>query len=148
MVTTSDDKKILIWEWDIGVPIKYISEPEMQSMPAVCITPNGSFFLGQSLDNEIKCYDSGGKFTLVRKKKFKGHQIAGYACEISISNSGKFVASGDGGGKLVFWDWNTGKMMRTINAHDKGPTISCSWHPIEPSLMVTCGWDGVIKLWE
>ena len=26
-VSTSDDKKILIWEWGIPAPIKYISEP-------------------------------------------------------------------------------------------------------------------------
>ena len=25
MITTSDDKKVLVWEWDIGVPINYIS---------------------------------------------------------------------------------------------------------------------------
>ncbi len=29
-VSTSDDKKILAWEFDIPVPIKYIQEPEMQ----------------------------------------------------------------------------------------------------------------------
>ena len=27
--STSDDKKILVWEFDIPVPIKYIAEPEM-----------------------------------------------------------------------------------------------------------------------
>lgn len=28
-LSTSDDKKMLVWEYDIPVPIKYISEPEM-----------------------------------------------------------------------------------------------------------------------
>ena len=45
MVTSSDDKKVLVWEWDIGVPIKYISDPTMHSMPLITMHPvrNTSF---------------------------------------------------------------------------------------------------------
>ena len=146
LVTTSDDKKVLVWEWDIGVPIKYIAEPEMQSMPSITLHPSGNFFLGQSLGNEISVYSVGDKFSMQRKK-FKGHQVAGFACEIAVSPNGRLVASGDGGGKLYFWEWNTGMGKGRMDAHDNGPTISCAWHPIEPAMVITCGWDGVIKLW-
>lgn len=148
MVTSSDDKKVLVWEWDIGVPIKYISDPTMHSMPAVVKHPNDRFWAGQSLDNTICVYQASGRYSLQRKKKFSGHNIAGYACDIAFSPNGKFVVSGDGDGKLFFWDWNSGKNYRKFHAHDKGPTIGCAWHPIESSLVVTCGWDAVIKVWE
>lgn len=75
MVTTSDDKKVLIWEWDIGVPIKYIAEPDMHSMPAVTAHPKSDFMVCQSLDNEIKVYGSTDRFQFQRKKNFKGHQV-------------------------------------------------------------------------
>lgn len=32
-------------------------------------------------------------------------------------------------------------------AHD-GVCIGCMWHPQEPSKVITCGWDGAIKMWD
>lgn len=39
-LTTSDDKTIRGWDWDIPVVIKYIAEPYMHSMPAVSVHPS------------------------------------------------------------------------------------------------------------
>ena len=82
-----DDKKVLVWEWNIPVPIKYISEPHMHSMPAIALHPSSTFFrswcysrailfhyfpcsenfwLGQSLDNQIQVYGARDRFKLNR----------------------------------------------------------------------------------
>ncbi|KAI9991896.1 hypothetical protein PInf_017307 [Phytophthora infestans] len=147
-VSTSDDKKLLVWEWGIPVPIKYISEPGMHAMPAVTLHPSGGFFAGQSLNNQIDVYTARDKFKMNRKKTFRGHQNAGYACQIGFSPNGQFVMSGDGQGKLAFWDWKTSKMLQKLHAHDRGPTMGAIWHPLEPSKVVSCGWDGLIKYWD
>ena len=39
-ITTSDDKTIRAWDYDIPVVIKYIAEPYMHSMPAVTVHPS------------------------------------------------------------------------------------------------------------
>ena len=109
MVTTSDDKKVLVWEWDIGVPIKYISDPTMHSMPCMTMHPSYQYFCGQSLDNHIAVFQATNKFALQRKKKFTGHTVAGYACDMAISPDGQYLASGDGNGRLFFWDWKRTK---------------------------------------
>ncbi|KAL7445021.1 hypothetical protein ACHAXH_009783 [Discostella pseudostelligera] len=148
MVTSSDDKKVLVWEWDIGVPIKYISDPTMHSMPVITMHPSEKFMVCQSLDNRIVVYQAGDRYSLQRKKKMEGHNVAGYACDIAISPDGRFVASGDGNGKLFFWDFKRTRMLQKYHAHDKGPAIGVAWHPVEPSTVFTCGWDGVIKMWQ
>lgn len=80
---------------------------------------------------------------------FRGHITAGFACAPTVSPDGAWVASGDGEGGLWFWDWKTTKMMKKIpRAHEGGPSIGMAWHPLQPSWVASCGWDGIIKLWD
>ena len=149
MVSSSDDKKILVWEWDIGVPVKYISDPTMHSMPCMSMHPSGQFICGQSLDNTICCIQTTPKIKLLHNKKFSGHIVSGYACEMTFSPDGRFVVSGDGTGALFIWDWKRHKILQKYRAHEPGkPTICAVWHPIEPSTLFTCSWDGYIKVWQ
>ena len=55
-VSTSDDKKIFIWEFGLPVVVKHISEPTIHSIPATVLHPNGKYFCGQSLDNKVIIY--------------------------------------------------------------------------------------------
>lgn len=109
--------------------------------------PNGKYFAGQSMDNKVVIYDCKGNFKMNRKKKFAGHLNSGYACGLDFSPDGQFLASGDADGKLWFWNWKSCKNLRTMKVHE-GVCIDAKWHPIEPSKVATCGWDGTIKLWD
>ncbi|ODO11005.1 hypothetical protein I350_01605 [Cryptococcus amylolentus CBS 6273] len=145
-VTTSDDKTIRGWDYDIPVVIKYIAEPYMHSMPAVTLHPSHKYFAAQSLDNQILVYSADGAFRQNRKKRFAGHTVAGYACNIGFSPDGKFISSGTGGGELVCWDWKSGKITKRLKAH-KQVVIDHVWLPNEHSKVITASWDGLIKLW-
>ncbi|KAF9015048.1 pre-mRNA splicing factor [Cyathus striatus] len=145
-VTTSDDKTIRAWDFDIPVVIKYIAEPHMHSMPAVTLHPSKKYFAAQSLDNQILVY-STDNFRQNRKKRFAGHSVAGYACQVGFSPDGKWISSGDGEGNVVFWDWKTGRIKSRLKAHSK-VVIAHEWLPHETSKVITASWDGLIKLWD
>ena len=118
----------LVWEYDTPVPIKYISEPDMHSMPAVSTHPSGEFWVGQSLDNKIVTYGATGRMKLMRKRVFKGHTVTGYACVPGFSPNGKFLMSGDGEGKLVFWDFKSTKVRPPLHVPIAG--VGClHWTP-------------------
>ena len=119
----------------------------MHAIPAATAHPNQKYMAGQSMDNKILVYESKGNFRLNRKKKFSGHQNAGYAIGLSCSPDGKFLASGDSEGKIWFWDWKTAKVYRTMKAHD-AVCIDVQWHPAIPSRFISCSWDGTIKMWD
>ncbi|KAF9158326.1 hypothetical protein BGX21_004072 [Mortierella sp. AD011] len=145
-VTTSDDKSLRAWEFDIPVVIKYIAEPDMHSMPAVALSPNQKWLACQSLDNQIFVYGAKNRFRQNRKKLFAGHMVAGYACQPSFSPDGRYLSSGDSEGNLWIWDWKSCKVHKKFKAHNE-VVIDCAWHPHETSLVATASWDSTIKLW-
>lgn len=146
-VTTSDDKSLRVWEWDIPVDMKYIADPTMHSMPAVTPSPNGKWLACQSMDNKLVIFSALNRFKLNRKKTFSGHMVAGYACQLDFSPDMSYIVSGDADGKCFIWDWKTTKLYKKWKAHDN-VCISCLWHPHEPSKLMTAGWDGLIKYWD
>jgi pre-mRNA-processing factor 17 len=147
LVTTSDDRKIFIWSYGIPVVEKYIAEPHFHSVPAVTVHPSEKFFAGQSMNNSIIVYQATDPFKYQGNRRFYGHANTGYAIRPGFSVDGKYLSSGSCDGSVFFWDWRSGKMYRSFKAHD-GVCMSSIWHPLSSSRIATCGWDGLIKLWE
>ncbi len=115
--TTSDDKSLRIWEWEIPVDTKLIQDPSLHSMPTVTMSPNSGsrprppthsltvdsflcpfiartacpFFaekwlVGQGMDSRILLFQLiDDKLRFAKKKAFKGHMVAGYACSVDFS---------------------------------------------------------------
>eukprot|EP01028_Stygiella_incarcerata_P002294 TRINITY_DN1424_c1_g3_i4.p1 TRINITY_DN1424_c1_g3~~TRINITY_DN1424_c1_g3_i4.p1 ORF type:complete len:667 (-),score=177.37 TRINITY_DN1424_c1_g3_i4:2177-4057(-) len=145
-VSSSDDKTLRVWEYGMPVQLKLIQESWMHSMPAISLSPNKKWMAAQCMDNQVAIYHAD-KVKEHKKKRFKGHSSAGYACQVGFSPDGRFVISGDAHGFLFVWDWKTCKVIRKLKAHDQ-VCIGCEWHPQETSKVATCSWDGTIKYWD
>ena len=103
-ISTSDDKSLRAWEYNIPVPIKFIAEPYMYALVRSSLHPGQKYVAFQSSDNQIVVYAAGDKFRQNRKKGFRGHNTAGYAIDVAISPDGQYIASGDSGGYVCFWE--------------------------------------------
>lgn len=119
---TADDKSVRIWDWQINIPVKVISDPTLHSIPRVALLPPlGDFIALQCMDNSVQVIQGHGKFKS-SSKKFTGHNVAGYGIDVAFTPNGKTLISGDSRGFVIFWDWKTTRLTK-LKA-DKKP-ISC-----------------------
>ena len=157
-ISTSDDKSLRAWEYNIPVPIKFIADPSMYALTRSSAHPSGKYVAFQSADNQIVVYAAGDKFRQNRKKGFRGHNTSGYAIDVAISPDGGIIASGDSAGRVFFWDWKTGKKL-DLKERDRDPllhaggegngaVICVAWHQQESSKVATGGLDGMIRYWD
>ncbi|KAI9733114.1 MAG: hypothetical protein M1834_003661 [Cirrosporium novae-zelandiae] len=156
-LSTSDDRSLLAWEFDIPVPIKRVAEPDMFAMSRACPHPSGKYVAFQAGNNEIHVYAATDRFRQNKKKAFRGHNTAGYGVDVSISPDGGLIASGDAYGYAWFWDWKTGRQVQKLSVGAGGDgkkgagkkAVTCvQWHPQETSKVATAGEDGTIRYWD
>lgn len=146
-ITTSDDRSLRAWDYNIPVPIKYVAEPDMYPMTRAAPHPSGKYVAFQSSDNQILVYGANDKFRQNRKKSYRGHHNAGLGIDLDCSPDGQFLASGDSAGYVCFWDWKTCKMYHKVKASNQ--SVTCvKWHPQETSKVATAGLDGEIRYWD
>lgn len=148
-ITASDDRSLKIWDMKINMPIKYIQDPKQQAIPVVKKHPNGKWFAGQSMDNQVLVYstDSGQKFKKNNNKVFTGHKCAAYAIKMGFTPDGKTLFSGDCTGYCYFWDWQTTQVVSRIKVSNE-VISNVDVHPLENSLYSMAGYDGNIYLYS
>ncbi|SGZ54978.1 CIC11C00000000439 [Sungouiella intermedia] len=122
-MSTSDDRTIRFWDWQINIPCKIIADPTQHSTPYAAVHPTESFIALQMMDNTIQVIQGSGKFRYNRNKTFKGHRVAGYGIQVAISPDGLVLMSGDIGGYIYFWKWRTGGFIKKMKVCDS--LISC-----------------------
>lgn len=59
------------------------------------VSAAGKWLACQSMDNQILIFGAQNRFRLNKKKIFKGHMVAGYACQVDFSPDMRSVYSSD-----------------------------------------------------
>lgn len=148
-ISTSEDKTVRTWDFEVPVQLQVFADVAMHAVPHVVLHPEGDIIAAQSVDNRVTLFATAGKGKLraVHEKQFSGHVVSGTACRLQFSTDGKMISSGDATGNLFIWDFSTTQILKRFKAHTKQiPTHL--WHPVEHSMVVTGGWDGMLKVWS
>lgn len=147
-ISSSEDKTVRIWENQVNIPIKQISDTSQYSMPYLDIHPEQHYFSAQSMDNAIYSFSMKPKYKKNLKKVFRGHLCAGFGINFGFSPDGQYVVSGDSRGSVVVWDWKTTRTLKRFEVPDGKPVTTLAWHPQETSKMLCSGNGGKIYLFD
>lgn len=146
-ISTSEDKTVRVWDLQINIPVKLISDPTLHSMPITKVHPHNKYFAAQSMDNSIMVFSAKDRYKTNKKKLFTGHNCAGYGIGIDFSPDGKNLVSGDSNGYAVFWDWKTQKLIKKLKVDEKAIT-QVVWNIKEVSKVAFTGASGKIYYYE
>eukprot|EP01126_Amoeba_proteus_P028078 TRINITY_DN2774_c0_g1_i7.p2 TRINITY_DN2774_c0_g1~~TRINITY_DN2774_c0_g1_i7.p2 ORF type:complete len:179 (-),score=36.81 TRINITY_DN2774_c0_g1_i7:81-617(-) len=155
MVTCSDitqrnsiDKAILVFDFQTGGLMS--NQIYQEGFTCTCLKkhPGGHQFMAQSNGNYIAIFSTTSPFKLNKSKRFSGHLVSGYNISFSVSRDGNIVASGSSNGLMYFYGWNSanGQILSTLKAHSH-PCVDVQFHPILPTTLASCSWEGEIKIW-
>eukprot|EP00770_Monocercomonoides_exilis_P003651 MONOS_3632.1-p1 / transcript=MONOS_3632.1 / gene=MONOS_3632 / organism=Monocercomonoides_exilis_PA203 / gene_product=Pre-mRNA-processing factor 17 / transcript_product=Pre-mRNA-processing factor 17 / location=Mono_scaffold00087:43629-45020(+) / protein_length=342 / sequence_SO=supercontig / SO=protein_coding / is_pseudo=false len=144
----SDDKSIKFWDYGIPVPIKQFADEQTKAVTDAALHPSGTFFVAQTMGNKIVTFSAVEGFGMVKHQTFEGHNSAGFSIGVDFSPDGSYVIGGDSDGTVHLWEWNRPKIHRSLFKAHESVCCGVKWNPTQPSQVVTCGWDGHVKLWE
>ncbi|CAR24452.1 Cdc40p [Lachancea thermotolerans CBS 6340] len=147
-ISSSEDKSMRIWDNQVNIPIKQISDTAQYSMPFIDIHPEHHYFATQSMDNAIYAFSMKPKYRRNPKKRFEGHKCAGYGIGFGFSPDGQYLASGDTKGRVYIWDWKTTRLLKHFEVPGKKAVITVAWAPQETSKMLCAGNGGRIFLYD
>lgn len=145
-MSTSEDKTARVWDLQINIPIKLISDPTLHSMPVTKLHPEGKYIAAQSMDNTIMVFSAKDRYKTNKKKLFTGHNCAGFGIGIDFSPDGRTLISGDSTGNVALWDWKTCKLVKRLKVDGKAITQVC-WNTKEVSKVAFAGGNGAIYYW-
>ena len=109
-----------------------------------CIPSNDkNCTLVSCLDSTLRLLDKQSGELLV---EYQGHKNTEYKLIPAFTNSDSHVISGSEDGKIYIWDLVEAKVESAIDAHFK-PITCIDYHP-KLNQMVSCSFDGSIKIWS
>ncbi|KAG0560266.1 hypothetical protein KC19_10G166800 [Ceratodon purpureus] len=153
-ITTSDiakrnssDKSLVVWNFATQIPLSNQVYLEAYTCPSVRFHPFEQCFIAQSNADYIAVFSGRTPFKLNKVKRFKSHQVAGYRIQCNFSPDGESVITGSADGYVYFYNYRSAQLIKKYASH-KGVCSDVVYHPFLPSVVATCGWDGVVSIFE
>jgi mitogen-activated protein kinase organizer 1 len=142
IISVSVDGKMR--QYDIRMGHMQIDDFEF-SINGLDVSPDEKYFIVSGLDSNIKFFEND---TCTIVKNFSGlHVSKNYSMTVKFANKldGFFTTSENG--NVIFYDLLDDKNNKVYKGHNK-TSAGLDVHPLKNNLMVTCGYDAKIILWN
>ncbi|KAI4279786.1 MAG: hypothetical protein LQ337_000066 [Flavoplaca oasis] len=157
IVSCAGDGLIRIWDTATGQCLRTLVHEDNAPVSSVCFAPNGKFVLAWTLDSCVRLWNyHEGRCV----KTYQGHQNVTYSLsgafgvygdehgEVPLGEKKAFTVSGSETGEIVWWDVVSKEVLQREKAHEDCVLGVDTLAKDGLALMVSCGLDKTIRIWE
>ncbi|XP_073784084.1 WD repeat-containing protein 25 isoform X2 [Danio rerio] len=119
---------------------------ERYTCPCLTAHPLDNSFIAQTNGNYIALFSDQRPYRMNKRRRYEGHKVEGFAVHCGFSADGSVVASGSSTGSVHFYDYQSSRTLKTLQAHEHA-CVCVEMHPIIPGVAATADWTGQINLW-
>ncbi|RAH76874.1 WD40 repeat-like protein [Aspergillus japonicus CBS 114.51] len=155
IASCATDGLIRIWDTASGQCLRTLVHEDNPPVTAVKFSPNGKYVLAWTLDDCVRLWDYVAGRCI---KTYQGHSNRKYSLQGGFGTYGggpatgtpvyAFAVSGSEDGAVLCWDVVSKQVLQRIEGHT-GVVLgvdTCSLGGAR--LMVSCGLDGTVRVWE
>jgi len=145
----------IIRKWDLRKPeeeplLELQLEGHVDTITGLSLSPDDAHLLSNGMDASLKCWDVKPFATASRlERAYQGatHGAEKNLLKCSWSADKEKVACGSADRVVYIWDYLTAKLLYYLPGH-KGSVNQVIFHPVEHSIVASCGSDKVVYLGE
>ncbi|KAL9615212.1 MAG: hypothetical protein Q9167_000306 [Letrouitia subvulpina] len=154
IASCASDGLIRIWDTPTGQCLRTLVHEDNAPVTSVRFSPNGKFVLAWTLDSCVRLWDyERGRCV---KKTYQGHVNTRFSLSGSFgiygdTNEGRgerkaFIVSGSEDGEMLWWDVQSKEILQKEEAHEGCVLGVDTWE--KGGLVVSCGLDKLVRIWE
>ncbi|XP_036398586.1 WD repeat-containing protein 25 [Megalops cyprinoides] len=153
-VTSSDsvsrdsaERTLIAWDFQTSAKVSNQIFHERYTCPSLTLHPHNDWFVAQTNGNYIALFSAQRPYRMNKGRRFEGHKVEGFAVGCEFSPDGTVLASGSATGSVHFYDYQSSRALRTLQAHQEA-CVGISLHPVLPAVAATCDWSGEVNVWH
>ncbi|XP_054423641.1 WD repeat-containing protein 25 [Pteronotus mesoamericanus] len=143
----SADRTIIAWDFRSSAKISNQIFHERYTCPSLALHPREPVFLAQTNGNYLALFSAVWPYRMSRRRRYEGHKVEGYSVGCECSPDGDLLVTGSADGRVLLYCFRTASRARTLHGHTQA-CVGATFHPVLPSVLATCSWEGDVKIWH